>query len=676
MKILIGKKFGNLVLITIQAILTYLTQSSAEKVTVETILDLTVFGTCNVYLKMFREDQGTVDLTEKLILVQEKHRKDYTLTCIDNSTRILPMVSPIAGLFESCVLNVVVGIVTNDAGRLYNFMNDNNYTYSSAPFSTYILIPDTFNAKTVVLHTRLALVILPVRVFYLLVPTVKTDDVNLYTRPYILVCAQCDESSWEKKMTVNSDLTYISSLNFSSAWLSNDVQILNGSRVSYDITGCDSAPWRDFSVTFGSSQSSVCNDYFALLDVLVRSVGSNLTLSTKSAVDITENRFTGYVDIRYLDDPHFDEAASAWFLDVAIGALHFCDCTPKSQQQILKAWSKPFEQSVWVHLIITFLLLTLTIGAKLQIERKANHSSTMDYVVPLMTVFGLYLRQESYGRQVLLGVTSLCIGIILSQYENGVTSELVVPPPKYEHNLSSLLSTARAKVICSGEESATNPDLHELKIETQKWNIKYLNDQLVVNNEFHEKGLPLENGTSLSYFAFYFAVESELLLRTLKLENNKCHCYIIKHPFRPRVAYITFELFLRNRFASIANILRESGIIYFFKEKHREYEGNRILIKLRQEMDRNRYSTDYFVREEAEMDLIKLENLYFVFVIFGSVGFLAVNIFILEKIDWFTIYIYYTGFLSKLLNAIRSVCYVSSAYLLCIFMTIRKFVKA
>jgi hypothetical protein len=268
--------------ISIYTYLMYVLQSSADNVTLEKILDLTVFGTCNIYLKRFREDQGTVDLTEKLILVQQKLRTDYALTTIDNTTRILPMANPTVNLFEGCILNIILGIVPRDTGRLTAFMYDNYYTYSSTPFSTYILIPDAFNAKASVHFSLLAMLELPLRIFCLLVPTVPHDKVNLYSEPYILVCAQCVRSSLTQKMPVNADLAYISSLNFSDSWSRNDVQIANlfykGSR---DITGCEHFPWATFSEAHKRSDLIICNGHFAFIDVLVRSVGSNFTVSLK-----------------------------------------------------------------------------------------------------------------------------------------------------------------------------------------------------------------------------------------------------------------------------------------------------------------------------------------------------------------------------------------------------------
>jgi hypothetical protein len=78
--------------IIIYIILVCVTKSSAEKVTVESILDLSVFGPCNINLKWFREHQLAVDLIEGTVLVQQKRRKDYSLITIDNATRRVPMV--------------------------------------------------------------------------------------------------------------------------------------------------------------------------------------------------------------------------------------------------------------------------------------------------------------------------------------------------------------------------------------------------------------------------------------------------------------------------------------------------------------------------------------------------------------------------------------------------------
>jgi hypothetical protein len=103
--------------IIIYTILVYIPKSSSKNVTVENILDLSVFGSCNMNLKWFREHQLTANLIENILFVQHRRRKDYVLTTIDNATRRVPMVSPTIDLFEGCVLNIIVGfkIITHTA---------------------------------------------------------------------------------------------------------------------------------------------------------------------------------------------------------------------------------------------------------------------------------------------------------------------------------------------------------------------------------------------------------------------------------------------------------------------------------------------------------------------------------------------------------------------------------
>jgi hypothetical protein len=385
------------------------------------------------------------------------------------------------------------------------------------------------------------------------------------------------------------------------------------------------------------------------MDVLLRSVQQNLTLSAKYERDIRNYRFTGYLNYQMLILPSFSEAAASWFEGITIGVLYFCDCDSKSQERILKAWVTPFDESVWLHLVITFLILSLTVAVKLRFYNGFTKSRVNDFFLSFITVAGIYLRQEGaiVGSPRLLLLTSFCIGVIISLYENTVTSELVVPPPKYEHNLSSLLMAAGAKVIYSGAEPAMNADLIELQTETQKWNIKYSENQLELNNKLHDEYLPLKNRTRLSYFGFYSAVERDLRFRKTKLINNKCHCYIVQHEFRQIEGCFVFKLFLRNRFTSTLNILRENGIVSFFLQNHRKYTNNRFLTKLRQRLKDTNYHSDFFVREELSIELIQLANLYFIIVIFGVNAILAVNIFAWNQMDWLGLFVYCKGLVSK-----------------------------
>jgi hypothetical protein len=666
-----------LVVIIIYAVSIHSSQTAAENVTIENILDLTVFGQCNIYLKRFRDNQWSLDLTEKIIHVQQENRKDYALTSIENATHLFPGLSPTVSLFEGCVLNVLVGINSKDLKILDNLMIKNNYTYSSTPFSTYILITPAHQANADVIYRRFTMLYFPVRVFYLFVPIFPDDDVNLYTRPYVLVCAPCGKS-WAKKMTVSSDLAYISSLNFSSSWSRNNVQIIDGFANGYDLTGCDDGPWlRGYhSRFFISSRRDVCLYKYSFMDVLVRSVGRNLTLSAKSEIDISDKRFSGHIYEAYVTDPKFSHAASAWFQVVSIGKLHFCDCNPKSQKELLKAWVTPFEGSVWLSLMIVFLLLNLLVGVKLQVGKSNSKSSCVkDFVVPILAIAGIFLRQEGtkIGNQSLLLLTSFCVGVILLLYENFVTSKLVVPPPKLEHNFSGLLMAAGSKVIYTGEDSPTNPELIELETEALKWNITYSKAQFELNNELDDWNPPLENGTILSYFAFHSAVASDVQLRKLKLIYNKCHCYIVNHAFKHVHEYILSHLFQRKRFISVLNILRETGIFSFFNEK-KQYSDIK-LTKLSRWLENDIVHSDFFVHEETRMGVIKLEKLKFILVIFGGMEFLAVNIFILKEIGLRVSYVYCKVIVLKCWRAIWSVNYARLANRLCSFNVIRKTFK-
>jgi hypothetical protein len=497
----------------------------------------------------------------------------------------------------------------------------------------------------------------------------------MYKRPYVLVCSHCDGSSWPKSIPVNSELAYISSLNFTSSWLRNNLQIINDWYDGFDITGCDRFPWSNFLEQDESSEDIICNDYFGFMDVLVRSVEPNLTLSAKYERNFLDDKFSGYMFKVHIKYPGFDVAASVCFHRVSSRRLFFCDCNPKSQKGMLTAWVKPFEHSIWLWLLIVFLLLSLTIGVTLHTGKKCSTESRIsDWAAVFLTVAGLYLRQEgaNSGCPSLLLLSSLCIGVILSLYENIVTSELVVPPEKFEHNLSSLLMAAGSIVIYSGSKLPTNQDLIDLKIETKKWNIKYSMDQFQLNNELHDKNLPLQNATSLSYFGYYSSVESDLRIRNSKLVNNKCHCYIVKHPFSKRVTHFIFRHFLRNKFASVFNTLRENGIYYFFTERDRKYGFNIYLARSRRELEANQSHSDFFVREESKMALIELENLYFIFVAFGGMVLFAFIIFTLKQMDWLALYIYCKGLVLKQLHAIRIVNYVSLFNRLCKFRLIRK----
>jgi Ca2+/Na+ antiporter len=86
----------------------------------------------------------------------------------------------------------------------------------------------------------------------------------------------------------------------------------------------------------------------------------------------------------------------------------------------------------------------------------------------------------------------------------------------------------------------------------------------------------------------------------------------------------------------------------------------------------DKYHSEFFAREERGLDLIHLENLYFLLVIFGGMGFLAVIVFTLTEMDWVILYYCCLFFAWKCLHAMRSVNYARFANRLCTFRLIRR----
>jgi hypothetical protein len=148
------------------------------------------------------------------------------------------------------------------------------------------------------------------------------------------------------------------------------------------------------------------------MDVLVRCVEPNVTLSTKYEKDVLDKGFSGHLEKGYLSDPHFDDASVMWFPEPAVGRLYHGDCYPKSQNVMFNAWFAPLRKSVWLCLMITILLLSLTLMAQLRFGKMySTDNNTKGYVASFITFAGLYLRQQGskIAVQGLVVLSSFCI---------------------------------------------------------------------------------------------------------------------------------------------------------------------------------------------------------------------------------------------------------------------------
>jgi hypothetical protein len=255
------------------------------------IADLSMFGSCVVHMKRFRDTVVFQDLTSIIIFAQVSKR--YTLFTVTNASSLSPQIQPLGSVREECSLNVVMGIFPTHSLPLYYFMFGSGYTFNSNPFSIYIIVMGPISAPVLVQPSS---AVLPASIFVLRIPTNPFDAKGLNLDPqFLYICARCRVSM--QVVLDNRNIKSISDLSYESTWV-NSRLVLQGivSGVRGDIRWCEKYIWEMWLSRVGDLSRTLykyCGKSFAFTDILTRSVHHNLSVFLTTGLDFSQYGFSG-----------------------------------------------------------------------------------------------------------------------------------------------------------------------------------------------------------------------------------------------------------------------------------------------------------------------------------------------------------------------------------------------
>jgi hypothetical protein len=176
-------------------------------------------------------------------------------------------------------------------------MYENINTFNTDPRSIYILV---LNQKTNPFVANFFTIMFPVSIFLVGIPAHNLYNTKFDLEPsYFYYCFLCaspyQQVQNSKDIGLLSDSTYAEKWKFSKS----NIQLLMKGPTGL-ITSCEKLIWIKWLATYSSGIRKLfdrCTKPMALVDLLARSVHSNLTVTVNNEIDLSYQGFTGSTNL-------------------------------------------------------------------------------------------------------------------------------------------------------------------------------------------------------------------------------------------------------------------------------------------------------------------------------------------------------------------------------------------
>jgi hypothetical protein len=402
--------------------------------------DLSVFGSCVLHIKRFREEVRFLDLTSLVIEGQFANR-DSALFSVYNGSDMTSQIQPAGNVREECSLNIMLGMYSSDAVKLYNFMYTSGYTFSSNPRSIYVIVLDS-NTRSVSVNTYT--VRFPVSIFAFMIPTESIGiAAGINEEPRIFyVCLRCGNTMELVKNP--SNIRDLSDSSYEGKWVNRrlTLQVITERVGIRDITLCESYIWKMWLAPLGDDRRGLykyCWKSYAYMDLLARTVHSNVTVFVQGSIDVSKDNFVGLLfhgslNIRTQLDRWF--TSSVYLHIPGFGSITYCHNEKHFATITLWSWMNCFTPGVWV--LIFGVVVSVQMFAYFRHPQEEYKRSVTCYIGSIFEVFAIVFRQGNCKCAV-LAVFSLGIMIVVSLFENDLTSCLIAPTIQPEHTLKDVV---------------------------------------------------------------------------------------------------------------------------------------------------------------------------------------------------------------------------------------------
>jgi hypothetical protein len=529
--------------------------------------DLTVFGPCVIHIKQFSDKITSIDLTSRIISSTSVNG-GYNFFSIFNGTHLYPQIQPVAGIREKCTVNVIIDFNAIHYQRLVLFMDANRYTFNSKPLSVYVLV-----VRTSYIAIYPSTVTFPTSIFVLKAPHNLMDTTAMESNKlFLFFCMFCAKHI--QSISSSTDIRILNDTHYQSKWLfpQQYIQALMTiyTSTTRDISNGETLIWQRWLASYIDRQDPVlrgCRRSHAFFDLLARRVQGNLAVYLETDLFALRDGYTGHIaEAVYSNDTfmHPSFGSNAYFHLFASGTIFYCNCDRLSERSSINKWVNCLPTNLWGFLIgLVMLMLCLNIGQDIF---RTGTLCVKDVCILFVDLIAIILRQGD-NRSTIIIVFCLTVFVISNVYENGLTSEIIVPEEKSIFDLKQLISSGY-RILYPGGKQSDNRFASQLEDVSEIMNqskTHIASENLQAYSDKHEESLDFVYNEKVAMYAVRPPRAQQQVHKSVRsVAPSFCMCTNVRDLHQNRPMLLAFNHRLRWRFSYYMDLLIQSGINQLF----------------------------------------------------------------------------------------------------------------
>lgn len=393
------------------------------------------------------------------------------------------------------------------------------------------------------------------------------------------------------------------------------------------LKGCQDSPW--------VKPKSPCHPQYTLTEFLATVLNVTLRHDSGNRSKICFGILTSQVAnpneifaIENVNSYSFRQVISSQFRYCVINRNHGYDTGLQ-----FWAWVTPYKPQAWACILVAQFVSLITIT--LQDGPDKNIISHLFY--NLLTVLAIHVRQNTGSQTVLKWILHLVMILILGVYETYFTSQVIVPPVR-DNTLSfvTLLKTGyKVGHSANSEGFLLRYELDFKRLGISEW-IK--EEKHSVRLENREEFSKLKHNETLKLMVSDVVIAADRKLESATEEYRNVvrnSCRLASDKFSSTETYDYVHVIMRREAFAALRVTAEFG---FFEGFWRTIHLNLKLRKMKRSTMKEQRRGKYFVDASETLkwaDIIRLDDLHSLFLIFGALLSFSLLAFIAERVQYF-----------------------------------------
>ncbi|OXA64996.1 hypothetical protein Fcan01_00149 [Folsomia candida] len=575
-------------------------------------IELPPFSKCVIHMKNLHATNLTDTFLDLVNSVLEGNRNSiFVISLIPNSFSIYNVESAI-DFHEECALQVILPSQGRkfDSAKVETYIETDPNSYRPDKHHT-ILFLTTIRADKHITFSSCAYKKISIRIF----------SIHLNHRDQLHVwyfyCHLCP-AKWRilPKSAILENIDHSTFRNFWDPKQSFFYMLTPPVEKPKRLKGCERSPW--------FAPKRPCHPQYTLTDFLSTSLNVSFRHHAGPRGNVCYGILTGHILASNTSIVPV-EVQSYNFKQVVSSQFRYCVGFKANGEGTLQfwAWITPYTPPVWGAILVAMVISVITITLQ---DKGALSTNTF-------IVIAIHLRQN-YGTQTTLKWTlHFVMTLTLAVYETYFTSQVIVPPARDNSlGFATLVKSGYRITIPRNFTSFMAQFQHDLK----RLGIQILEEKHTIRLNPGQTFQKLQYNESLKLMRAEVVLAADRRMRATLEENrnvNRKSCRFARDKFSNQETYDFVHVMMRREALRAFRITAESG---FFEGFWRTIRQDLILRRKRRMTRKMMREGGHFldISETIKwVDIIRLNNLESLFVIYGALLGVALLLFMAERLN-------------------------------------------